>query len=332
MQEQQDAALALQLSFEDEMHLHSGGGPAFPASLYPEPQTVSRSGLGLYGKVSKCARNLVAPCRNCGVVVCRNCIEKPPSNKSLPGRLRRLCTACIDAPLIMHKEPLQEQTDTHFIVSSGSSMRSVRSESSASDHSDIESHHTAASLAAMPESWLRGPCTCASVGVYLCHNCGHNTRSEDSIYQRVWMWRSKYSMRLGGGLGTGLGLGEQGQKCGRKSHCLATRDATALMEAECSSEDVSTPISHEISRSHTPITDGGHDRPEPGYFRQEIEGVGGKVKSKSKKLVKVGATVSEFPGERESGKFLGKEACGEVRSWCSWCSRVCPGKQDQGTS
>lgn len=309
------------------MLLGGSRGPAFPTSLYPEPQP-----LGLKGKVSKCARDLVAPCRNCGVVVCRNCIEKPPSNKTLAGRLRRLCDSCHEAPLILHKEPLQEPTDHHVVTSSASSTRSTRSESSASDHSDVDFHHTAATLAEMPEMWLRDPCTCASVGVYLCHSCGHTSRSEDNIYQRVWVWRSKYSTRLGGGLGTGLGLGDQGQKCGRKSHCLATRDATALMEAECSSEDVSTPMGNDISRVHTPVTHDGNDRPEPGYFRQEIEGVGGKVKSKSKRLVKVGATVYEFRDERESGKYLGREARGELRSWCSWCSRVCLGRQDLESS
>lgn len=109
----------------------------------------------------------------------------------------------------------------------------------------------------------------------------------------------------------------------------------ALMEAECSSEDVSTPIGYELSRSNTPGTprDQEHEaRPEPGYFRQEIEGVGGKVKSKSKKLVKVGATVYEFRDERESGKYLSREAAGELRAWCSWCSRVCPGRQDREDS
>lgn len=105
----------------------------------------------------------------------------------------------------------------------------------------------------------------------------------------------------------------------------------ALMETECSSE-VSTPTVHESSRSNTPINhDHDHEaRPEPGYFRQEIEGIGGHLKSKSKKLVKVGATVYEFRDERESGKYLAREASGELRAWCSWCSRVCPGWLDRG--
>ena len=327
--EMQDALLAMQLSVEDELAM-SGGGPAFPVSLYGEHQMSSESPLGLSGKVSKCARDLVAPCRSCGVIVCRNCIEKPPSNKMLPGRLRRLCDSCLEAPLVMHREPLHESTDHHLVASSANSTRSARSDSSTSDQSDLDFHHTAVTLSNMPESWLRDPCTCAEKGVYVCHQCGHSNRGHDSIYQRVWVWRSKYSTRLGGGLGTGLGLGDQGQKCGRKKYCLATRDATTIMESEYYTDDEQTPNGYDSSRVHTPnITDSDHDsRPEPGYFRQEIEGIGGKVKIKSKRLVKVGAIVYEFRDERISGKYLGREANGERRSWCSWCSRVCLSKDD----
>lgn len=327
-----DETLALQLSIDDQLTLGGGSGPAFPVSIYsqPQPQPVFQSSLGLSGRTSRCARDLVAPCRKCGIIVCRNCTGKPPSNRYLNGRLRRLCDSCLDAPLILHKAPFREGTELSAPVSSASSTRSGRSDSSASDEHEVDHHHTAKALSELPDMWLRDPCTCASRGVYLCQQCGHNVRALDDIYQRVWRWRSRYSTHLGGGLGTGLGLGNQGQKCGRDKHCLATRDAMALMETECSSEDVSTPSAYELSRSNTPVlhdNDGGA-RPEPGYFRQEIEGVGGKVKSKSRKLVKVGATVYEFKDERESGKYLSREGNGELRSWCSWCSRVCPSKQE----
>lgn len=325
-----DYTLALQLSLEDELTLGASSGPAFPVNIYSNTPPTWQSSLGLSGKVSRCARDLVAPCRKCGTVVCRNCTEKPPSNRYLADRLRRLCDACLDAPLILHKAQLQEPKDVTLPTSSASSTRSERSDSTVSDDTEVDYHHTAQTLSQLPDFWLRGPCTCATQGVYLCHQCGHNTRGADDIYQRVWRWRSRYSTHLGGGLGTGLGLGNQGQKCGRGKYCLATRDAMALMESECS-EDVSTPGGHDMSRSNTPVVH-EHEteaRPEPGYFRQEIEGIGGKVKSKSKRLVKVGATVYEFRDERESGKYLGREAGGELRSWCSWCSRVCPGKQDR---
>ena len=53
----------------------------------------------------------------------------------------------------------------------------------------------------------------------------------------------------------------------------------------------------------------------PGYLRQEIEGIGGVVKKKVKKKVRTGATVWEFDDERESGKYLQREASGLQRSW-----------------
>lgn len=326
-----DQLLAQQLSIDDQMILGAGRGPAFPIPTFLQPQPHFQSNLGLSGKISRCARDLVGPCRKCGTVICRNCTEKPPSNKFLGGRLRRLCDSCLDAPLILHKANLRDAVDPCVSMSSASSTRSGRSNSNSSDDTENENCDTIETLSVLPEMWLRGSCTCASQGVYLCQHCGHNVRGADDIYQRVWRWRSRYSTHLGGGLGTGLGLGNQGQKCGRDKFCLATRDAMALMETECSSEDVSTPGHHEISRSDTPtLHDNETDaRPEPGYFRQEIEGVGGKVKSKSRKLVKVGATVYEFRDERESGKYLSREVNGELRSWCSWCSRVCPAKDEE---
>ncbi|KAI9824942.1 MAG: hypothetical protein M1832_001547, partial [Thelocarpon impressellum] len=46
-----------------------------------------------------CARDLVAPCQACGVVVCRNCIAKPPMPAALRARARHLCPACVASPL-----------------------------------------------------------------------------------------------------------------------------------------------------------------------------------------------------------------------------------------
>lgn len=318
-QESMDEATALYLSLEESM-----GNGGHTAMGYPYP-----SSLGLSGRSSRCARDMVGPCRRCGVVICRNCATKPPSNKLLPGRLRRLCDACVEAPLILHRAP------THFEVSknpttpsSSSSNRSARSGSSASStESDVDPYNIH-SVQQLPDIWLRDPCTCASVGVYLCRDCGHNLRGTDDIYQRVWKWRSRYSTHLGGGIGTGLGLGNQGQKCGRGGDCLSTWDVMAVTETECSGE-VSMPGSV-MSRAGTPLA-GDDTRHDPGYLRQEIEGIGGKVKVKSKRLVKVGATVYEYRDERETGRYLHREAEGDVRSWCSWCSRVCPSKHEDAS-
>ena len=71
----------------------------------------------------------------------------------------------------------------------------------------------------------------------------------------------------------------------------------------------------------------GEDR--PGYLRQEIEGIGGVVKKKVKKRVKVGKTVKEHEDEKERREYLIREIKGECRSWCGWCNRVIPSVADR---
>ena len=75
----------------------------------------------------------------------------------------------------------------------------------------------------------------------------------------------------------------------------------------------------------------GSDEEKPGYLRQEIEGIGGVVKKKVKKRVKVGATVKEHEDEREKAGYLEREAKGLERSWCGWCERVISGAKDRET-
>jgi hypothetical protein len=66
----------------------------------------------------------------------------------------------------------------------------------------------------------------------------------------------------------------------------------------------------------------------PGYARHEIEGIGGVVKRKLVRVVKVGACVPEWEDEKASGDILSREIRGQARSWCGWCWRVIPGKKD----
>ena len=66
----------------------------------------------------------------------------------------------------------------------------------------------------------------------------------------------------------------------------------------------------------------------PGYLRQEVEGIGGVVKKKVKKRVKLGKTVRRYEDEVEKDECVGREVRGESRSWCGWCERVIPGGED----
>jgi hypothetical protein len=228
---------------------------------------------GLSSKISSCARDLVNPCRKCGVVICRNCAAKPPSNVRLRDRLRRICKMCLDAPLDAHFQcfPVGEETTDGPPTSSGSSTRSDQSSSGSSMsasglHNERFQHQDQPAFTSA--AFGRGPCVCASRGVFLCGPCGSNLRAADTTYQRVFTWRSRYSTHIGGGLGTGLGLGNQGQKCGRGETCLDTSsEAVCWVEVDCS-EDMGHEKGDLEGPSRVGTPDSSHNK--PGYYQQEV--------------------------------------------------------------
>ncbi|KAK4104656.1 hypothetical protein N658DRAFT_418362 [Parathielavia hyrcaniae] len=289
-----------------------------------------------HGKSGQCARDLVAECRRCGTVVCRNCMTKPPAPIALPGRHRRLCSACVTAPLGLLVSP-QLGPD-------------VRLDS---------------------DEMVRAVCTCESVGVWLCQPCGRSIRGDDLEYKGIWRWRNNYTEVLGG-LGTGIGEGDRGVICGREDRCCAARereqemdgDAEDAREAEYyqqttatqrsnssgssssgSSSNGATPstlapwtLSTTASVSSLASSSGGAgsalDRRtpspalKPGYEGHEVEGIGGVMKKLRVRMVKVGACVPEWDDERARGEVLGREVQGRRRSWCGWCRRVIPSRKD----
>ncbi|KAJ5570503.1 uncharacterized protein N7459_009933 [Penicillium hispanicum] len=280
-------------------------GTAIPDSVKSVLRLLSRgsSGAGRMtrGKVGKCARDMVGECRRCSKVVCRNCTIKPPSSTALKSRIRRLCRTCNVAPLSCH------------IPGTPTDM-----------HTDIPNGMAAATLAL-------NVCNCDDA-VWLCVQCGQTLRSSDTTYRRVWAWRTRYSTYLGGGLGTGIGEGCQGVKCGRGEACLAAQEIE--LEVDCEADEGSSDTSSmgnspagPPSHHHDLVSD-SHDDEEPGYFRQEVIGLGGVVKHKAKKRVMVGACVVEYEDERETGRYLVREEAALHRAWCGWCSRVIPAKNE----
>ncbi|CAI7656995.1 unnamed protein product [Penicillium palitans] len=262
------------------------------------------------GKVAKCARDMVGECRRCAKVVCRNCTIKPPSQPALKNRIRRLCRPCGIAPLSSHLSYTTSEPHTP----------------------DPWDENSVAAIA-----FARNPCNCEEA-VWLCTQCGMTLRSNDTTYRRVWAWRTRYSTYLGGGLGTGIGEGSQGVKCGRGENCLAAQEIE--LEVDCEADEGSGSGSDTSSTAHSPAAPPSfgyegigvsdtHDDEEPGYFRQEVIGLGGIVKHKSKKRVNVGACVVEYEDERDTGNYLEREEKGLYRAWCGWCSRVIPAKSEQ---
>ncbi|KAK7397920.1 hypothetical protein QQX98_012705 [Neonectria punicea] len=265
-------------------------------------------GRNYSGKSGDCARDMVGECRRCNEVICRNCAIKPPAPVALRERHRRLCKACVHAPIAtLAKPPL----DPNLPVTSEAVQRVV--------------------------------CKCDDEGVWLCQPCGRSIRGADHEYQRIWRWRNQYGEILGG-LGTGIGDGDRGVICGREADCCAAKERE--QQLDCDAEDardgnvVPAPMpvtaqaapmdvlidSLRLSHERTPSPALG-----PGYNRHEIEGIGGVVKRKRVRMVRVGACVPEWDDERGSGsRILGREVRGARRSWCGWCWRVVPGDKDLG--
>lgn len=306
---------------------------------------------------------MVSGCRRCGTVVCRNCITKPLSRRFIRDRVRRLCATCAEAPIWWH-------TSSNAIDGGSSGSSSSLSSGGAQEE---EEDQNGPALAFTSSAFARDPCTCEE-SVWLCQACGGSLHSADVTYKRVWTWRSRYSTHIGG-LGTGMGEGDQGQKCGKGENCAEATDIE--VEIDCSAEAGGSdtgqrlegngvPVGFGEGRPRTTTMEGGGEGaaeaeaegpgrgwadfaagervegpraekhggriPEgPGYLRQEIEGIGGVVKKKVKKRVRVGATVQEFEDERESGRYLDREEKGSLRCWCGWCDRVVPrrGKKDE---
>jgi hypothetical protein len=100
------------------------------------------------------------------------------------------------------------------------------------------------------------------------------------------------------------------------------------VEIDCRSQELSSldwvTIDDE-ERAGAPVQQAiNEDGQKAGYLRQEIVGLGGVVRKKFRKIVRVGRPVEEFEDEREKSEYMSKEARGESRAWCGWCNRVVP--------
>lgn len=158
---------------------------------------------------------------------------------------------------------------------------------------------------------------------HLCAPCGTKLVNADTTYRRIWTWRTRYTTYLGG-LGTGIGEGNEGVKCARGRECLGAKDVEVEFECPSSSGSDGSESGgggEPVVRAGTPGTPDLEDK--AGYWRQEVEGLGGVVKKKFRKRERVGRTVKEWEDEREGKEdILGREKRGECRSWCGWCGKL----------
>jgi hypothetical protein len=140
------------------------------------------------------------------------------------------------------------------------------------------------------------------------------------MYVRGWSWRTRYSHYLGG-VGTGAGEGNEGVECGRGAACLGAR----IVEHETCEAEALAALDMGTAASGSPERWRG-----TSYLAQEIEGIGGVLKVKHKKQVRVGECVRLYEDERDKSiQCLGREVAGRLRSWCSWCERVVLSERDR---
>lgn len=275
---------------------------------------VLRNGSGRAGYCSRtekgehnlsiCPRDLVGSCRRCDRIVCRNCAIKPPSRHLLINRRRRLCQTCTR----------RELSSLIFPSTASSSIKS--------DPASV--HSTLAQVS--PDLIKLHLCNCSSDRLWLCRCCGGFILSADDEYRNIWKWRRRY-LSSHGGIGIGIGEGDRGVPCGRGGECANAREVE--QEIDCDAEDARE-IDHH-SKSGSPnrnLHSTNNSQMGPGYTRHEIEGIGGVMKKKLVKIVKVGACVPELKYEEDARSIIDWEQDKISRSWCAWCSRFIPGIDD----
>jgi hypothetical protein len=154
----------------------------------------------------------------------------------------------------------------------------------------------------------RSPCTCQQDGAWICQPCGRALKTADTTYTRGWQWRTSYGTL--GGLGAGIGTGNEGVECGRDADCLDAKEVE--QEIQCDADDIAA-LEAEMAKAEID----GHSWRGSSYTTQDFLGIGGQVKKKIKKRVLVGAVVKEYEDERLSKEFCAREQKGLNRSWCS---------------
>jgi len=138
------------------------------------------------------------------------------------------------------------------------------------------------------------------------------------VYARGLDWRRQYRFLAG------ISEGQKGVECGRRSFCCAARlveqDVEVDAHARRALEDEAAVVAAE--------GDGSRDWSGTSFAAQEMDGIGGVVKMKVRRLVQIGEAVDEC--DEEVGEhILGKEHRKEVRSWCAWCDRIILSSHDQ---
>lgn len=124
---------------------------------------------------------------------------------------------------------------------------------------------------------------------------------------------------------------ERGIPCGREANCLAAIEKEVEIDGAGDKTPSSSSASASASASPMPMSiPSDPDEPRSGYNVHEYEGASGRVTNKTVVGIRVGRSVPEWHDEKASRRVLGREVDGVVRSWCGWCWRVIPGREESG--
>ncbi|KAI1425045.1 hypothetical protein F5Y12DRAFT_399547 [Xylaria sp. FL1777] len=291
-----------------------------------------------YRRKGSCARDMVTECRRCARPVCRNCIIRPPGSSTFRDRHRRLCIPCTKAPLAaLANPPLLPSTS-------------------------IEADEMQRAMCTCQSDcvWLCHPCGRNIIGADQDYRSIWRWRNQ---YGEVLGGTG-----IGEG-DRGVICGREAACLGAKDVAEETDcDAADAREQDqqqqlnqyssptstpsppssfttgspLSTDSASESSSSSSSSYRTPSPPHSHAHSvgfavsgyagpglRPGYARHEIEGIGGVVKTKLVRMMRVGACVPEWEDERSGGRILEREISGGKRSWCGWCWRVIPGARDR---
>ncbi|KHJ33033.1 putative sulfate transporter [Erysiphe necator] len=243
-----------------------------------------------------CARDFVGPCQGCNRVVCRNCAIKPPAPSLLRYRHRRICKTCSSIDLATLILP---------------SMKNLCSDLHNLNNTTTKTNYNSIDLFI---------CKCPSRTIWLCKTCGQSILNADQEYQSIWRWSRRILPSLGG-LGIGITEANRGIYCGFGDHCSKARE----VELEIYSDAEDARDKYFFNRSEDLNGTSYIDKSRPGYNRHEIEGIGGVMKNKLVKMVKISECVSGIEADgKDNDNVLALEIEGKLRSWCSWCQKVIP--------
>ncbi|CAK7271676.1 hypothetical protein SEPCBS57363_004745 [Sporothrix epigloea] len=314
--------------------------------------TENQARINFGNKAGECARDMVSECRRCGTVVCRNCVIKPPAPIVLRDRHRRLCDGCVKAPLTsLTKTPMSPNTSLEsdamqraicccasegvwLCQPCGRSIRGADYDYRAIWKWRTQYGEVLGGLGTGIGEGDRGvicgrdkDCCCAKEREQETDCDAEDAREAEDMGSPAGSFA-----RLSGGLGSAGGIGSSSSSISAASSPSVTYAESPwsipIAPATQAASTVGSPLySPEVAAAlfnrRTPSPALG-----PGYARHEIEGIGGVVKRKRVKMVRVGACVHDWEDELARGTILEREITGRVRSWCGWCCRPIPSQRD----